>query len=309
MRLMKTRASKGNTLPSITRMALSLILSCAFAVPSAKSEELRYFAPPTSSVLSFRPVKLAGKSRLTLISPRSWEDTAKELGRTLQKTHQRFTQLFGKIPPRNTSIRLMQAKDFYERTGAPSWTNALYYRNEIMLPIATNTATEFDELVRAVKHEYTHAIIHGLSDGRCPGWLDEGLAQWAEGSENPALQPALHQWLDRNAPVALTLLRGGFTRLHSDMVPAAYAQSLFASNLLVSTYGFDAIKIYLSALRRKMSHRKAFKYSFGISNSGFERHLENVLTQWKRKRTAQNRKKIRRSLKVDNYRAAIQLPQ
>jgi hypothetical protein len=143
--------------------------------------------------------------------------------------------------------------------------------------MSTEGETDYDNLVRSIKHEYTHAVIHALSDGKCPGWLDEGLAQWAEGDENPALKPALSTWLRRNEVVSLKLLQGGFTKLETRMVAAAYAQSLYAAEYVINGFGFEKIKTYFEDLRSGTSKEDAFSGSFGISESSFERRLSGHL--------------------------------
>ena len=175
----------------------------------------------------------------------------------------------------------MEEQAFYRRTGAPSWTNAMYYRGEIMIPLPSGKYIDLEETARAVTHEYTHAVIHALSNGKCPGWLDEGIAQWAEGTENPALRPALYRWLRKNPPVPLSLLQGGFTRLNSRMVPAAYAQSLIASSLIIDTYGFEKVTDFLSYLREGNAQALAFRRAFGISTGQFEQRLAQQLSRKK----------------------------
>ena len=136
------------------------------------------------------------------------------------------------------------------------------------------------KLYRSVKHEYTHAVINALSGGRCPGWLDEGLAQWAEGSVNPALEPALRKWLYFNPPIPLDLLQGGFTRLELPMVPPAYAQSLFAARSVIKTFGFPKISKYFKNLRKGKRKVSAFENSFDVDDSSFEKALGKSMKNW-----------------------------
>jgi hypothetical protein len=113
-----------------------------------------------------------------------------------------------------------------------------------------------------------------------PGWIDEGLAQWIEGEENPALKNSLKAYLKRAAPVPLKLLQGGFTRLEATMVPAAYAQSLLAVQAMIKAYGVDKIALYLSLLRSDIDKEAAFETAFGISQDDFEYRLHSTLKAW-----------------------------
>lgn len=234
----------------------------------------------SSAKLKVSPVTLPRGSSLTLISPEHWSPLGKRLTAALEKAHQRFESLIGPLPPVKTSLRLIDEDTFYLITGAPGWTNALFYRGQIIIPLAESGNFDYENIVRSIRHEYTHAIIHALSGGKCPGWLDEGLAQWAEGSENPALKPALANYLKHEKPIGFDKLQGGFTRLDAKMVAAAYAQSLIAAQALNETFGFAKIRSYLLALKENSNSQAAFKAAFAISQEDFEKRVSGKLVRW-----------------------------
>lgn len=276
-----------STLRSATVRALAISLICLVpptlhAQSRDREVKARLGGEGSGSLrkVNFEPLSLRGGSKLTLISPQAWAPLAERIRGVLQKAHEGYTSLLGDIPAFSTAIRLMDEDTFFITTGAPRWTNAMYYRNQIIIPLGTNSEIDMDGLTRAVRHEYTHAVIHALSGGRCPGWLDEGLAQWAEGSENPALRPALREWVKTRGPVSLSLLQGGFTKLDQAMVPAAYAESLYATYVVLNSFGFDSIRKYLDALRDGESKERAFLYGFETSEALFERKLSKSLNQW-----------------------------
>jgi len=261
--------------------ACALTTHLAIAQTEPKSEErARYVQPDETSPLRFTPINLANGSKLTLISPQRWSETASTLIATLNTTHDKFIELFSEIPAFSTSIRLMDEDEFFELTGAPKWTNAMFFRGQIILPIAKTKSVDLENLNRSVKHEYTHAILSALSGGNLPGWLDEGLAQWFEGDESPGLRTALREWLKTNEPVSLSLLQGGFTKLKPEMVPAAYAQSLLATRLVADKYGFPAIATYFLLLRDGVDKETAFETAFSISLKDFEAQLGRALKRW-----------------------------
>lgn len=229
------------------------------------------------SVVVF-PLEIPGKSEISLIANTEYRDLIPALGKVLQSAQTRFLGLFKEIPAFKTNVRLMDEAGFYRRTGAPSWTNAMYYHGEIIIPVPGQP--DIENIQRSLRHEFSHAVIHALSNGKCPGWLDEGFAQWAEGAENPGLRPALHNWLSSNQPVPIVALQTGFTRLNPDMVPAAYAQSLFATNLVTQTYGFEAMAHYLRNLRNDITPKEAFSKAFGLAEPEFEKYLHTRLSHW-----------------------------
>ncbi|MEY4667689.1 MAG: hypothetical protein RL518_388 [Pseudomonadota bacterium] len=254
-------------------------LSIVHATPKS-DERARYVQPEETSPLRFTPINLANGSKLTLITPTRWSETASTLISVLNATHDHFTRLFSDIPAFSTSIRLMDEEEFFNLTGAPKWTNAMFFRGQIILPLAKSKTIDIENLNRSVRHEYTHAILSALSGGNLPGWIDEGLAQWFEGEESPGLRAALRDWLKTNQPVPLNLLQGGFTKLSPEMVPAAYAQSLLATRLVAERYGFPALAVYFMLLRDGIEKEAAFETAFGISLADFEGQLGRALKRW-----------------------------
>lgn len=228
----------------------------------------------------FAPVALAGGSVLTLVSPEEWRPLAQKLLGVLEETHQYYSSLLGPIPSHTTTLRLVDSEQFYRETGAPRWTNAMYYRGEISIPLSVGEKVDVENLRRSIKHEYTHAVINSMSAARCPGWLDEGLAQWSEGSVNPALEPALRNWIMKRTAVPLSMLQGGFTRLEPAMVPPAYGQSLFAAQAMLNSFGLPKISEYFRQLRVGSDRSQAFEEAFGISEKGFEKALGESLRRW-----------------------------
>lgn len=255
-------------------------LSYSAMALSSESGQAQYSGSSERGSLRFIPIDLADGSHLTLISPHHWSDIAEEILQELTQTHQRLGELFGSIPPFRSSIRLMDERAFYELTGAPGWTNAMFFRGEIIIPLSQAQPIDLDNIHRSVKHEYTHAVLSALSHGSIPGWIDEGLAQWIEGDENPALRNTLKQYLHKHQPVSLSLLQGGFTKLEPTMVPAAYAQSLLAVQAMINAYGLPKIATYLSLLREAREKEDAFRMAFKISTTEFERRLGATLVTW-----------------------------
>ena len=233
-----------------------------------------------TNYLRFYPIVMEDGSRLTLISPNKLSRIARQVSTYVVAIHDDLANLFGAIPPFRTSIRLMEEQDFYKLTGAPEWTNAMFFRGEIIIPLNSESDIDLDNLNRSVRHEYSHAVFSSMSAGRIPGWIDEGLAQWIEGAENPVLKASLKKYLQSATPIALQLLQGGFTKLPSSMVPAAYAESLIAMQAIVRAYGTEKIGAYLTNLRNGVPSDRAFESTFRVSPGLFEKKLHKTLRVW-----------------------------
>jgi hypothetical protein len=220
------------------------------------------------------------QNRLTVRAPSSWHPLARELHQRLKRTKLEYGKLFGDLSAVETTLILMPAEEFYVATGTPRWTNAIFFRNRIVIPVEPTSEPDLVNLDRSLRHEFLHAVTYTLTNGTCPGWLDEGLAQWIEGEENPALRPALVRWLSRHEALPLRILRGGFTKLDPDLVPAAYSQSLFTAKILLKKHGFASVRKYLDLLASGNSNEQAFQGAFNQDFRRFERDLGRTLMHW-----------------------------
>ena len=193
--------------------------------------------------------------------------------------YSQFQKLFSDSSRVHVRLLILPTEDFHRLTGAPEWTNALFYDGQIFLPMQNKTEN-LEESLRPLRHELSHALIKSLTSGKCPGWLDEGIAQWAEGDEIDGLRGALAYWYDEHSKlVDYRLLQGGFTGLNNSQVAPAYAQSLMASKMLFKTYGTDQIKKYFNFL--KAGKKNSFELAFAVKEEDFWSLLKELLKKEK----------------------------
>ena len=200
----------------------------------------------------------------------------------LNDTFKELQRIFSIAPKNKVILRFLSPDEFRARTGAPAWTSAMFYRGEITIPMSPEKSVNFTELDRALRHEYTHALIAEISNYRSPAWLDEGLAQLIEGHPNPLLGPALRSWVAKNEALPLLWLQNGFTTLDNELVPAAYAQSLFATRTLLNKHGLKKIIKYLEIMGTGVPADRAFEPAFGVSMLTFEQQLTPQIRRWAR---------------------------
>ena len=273
---------KRDKVNNLKRLFLKMSFLGTLSIALIPSLSAQTFKPVTGKSPEFRvePHSLRDGSLITLISPSEWAGVGNRISKTLINAHNQLSEEFGTLNSINTYVRIMPERTFFNTTGAPEWTNALFYRGQIYIPINKSKADDTDNLNRSAKHEYVHAVFHALSNGKCPGWLDEGFAQLSEGSENPVLRPSLVRFLKDNKPIPLSDLQGGFTKLPNEKVAAAYAQSLVISQMLKESFGLKSVRNYLERLSLGYSSKDAFSYAFGISEAHFEDLIQTSLEQW-----------------------------
>lgn len=208
------------------------------------------------------------------------EDLAKSSITILNDTYDELSRIFQSSPKKKVVLRFLPPEEFRKQTGAPAWTSAMYFRDEITIPLTAKTGMDRAELSRALRHEYVHAFIAEMSRYRCPAWLDEGVAQLLEGHPNPLLGPALREWIGQNQAIPLDWLQNGFTTLDAAYVPAAYAQSLFATRKIIMKRGFRSVTQYLNHLQNGVAEPQAFKIAFGQNKRDFEKELTVQIKRW-----------------------------
>ena len=137
------------------------------------------------------------------------------------------------IPSERVPVVLYPSEDFHDVTQTPSWTSGVY-DGRIKLPVGGIADGDSAVLERTLRHEYGHVLVHQLTHGRCPVWLNEGVAIWCRGG---ARRRARGLGACRRSPARCSSrsrdLEGSFTRLPADRVHVAYAQSYLAVRALV----------------------------------------------------------------------------
>ena len=159
----------------------------------------------------------------------------------------------GKIP-----VVLYTNREFHDTTGLPPWVGGAY-NGTLHLPMAGADIQQ--PLVRKViVHEFVHAFNFQVSKGRCPTWLDEGLAQYFE-----APRPAV------DAPFLMrTAASGNLPDLSSpsfligsrETTASLYQMSLAAVLYLEKRASLSAISTFLQKLADADDPRGAFQETF-----------------------------------------------
>jgi hypothetical protein len=134
---------------------------------------------------------------------------------------------------------------------------------------------------RILTHELTHAALAGVTSGRTPAWLVEGVALYASGDRRVAEAAAA---LNAPAPPSLARLAApdGIARASGARQSAAYAFASAAGHYLAERFGEDGLldlyEVYnTEGLRGEAGDLgttdRALRRAVGISRRAFERGL------------------------------------
>jgi tetratricopeptide (TPR) repeat protein len=175
----------------------------------------------------------------------------------LDAAERRARDWFSHTPQRRTTVVLYTRKDFSAVTGAHAWTGGLF-DGKIRLPVRNFEATRA-QVAKTLTHEYMHLVVRDLTR-HCPTWLNEGLAQLAEGADAAEARRALR---GRTLKRFSELPASWFGVSDAAEVSSWYAMGLAFAQWLIDVRGPLAVKDLLTKLDGRASFAAAFEDVFG----------------------------------------------
>jgi len=175
---------------------------------------------------------------------------------TLESEYDDLVRELGIAPRSSIAVILYTDQAFFDVTQAPSWSGAV---NDGKLRIPINGLSSVTpELARVLKHELAHSFVNQLTGGRCPTWLNEGVAQAVE-PKQLAHGRLLADLFRKQQEMPLNALEGGFMRLSNLQAILAYEESLAAVQYISDTYGMSDVQRILERLGQGSSTEAALR--------------------------------------------------
>jgi hypothetical protein len=115
------------------------------------------------------------------------------------------------------------------------------------------------ELARVLKHELTHSFVFQKTAGRCPTWLQEGLAQWIEGRRTGGDARPLVTAFEEGKGQGLRYNEGSWVQLSPAQARFAYAWSLAVVEMIEARFGADGMNRLLDAEESETSAEAALR--------------------------------------------------
>ncbi|MBV8051817.1 MAG: tetratricopeptide repeat protein [Acidobacteriaceae bacterium] len=192
---------------------------------------------------------------------------------TLDSEYDDLVRELGIEPRSSIPVILYTRQTFFDVTNAPSWSGAIN-DGKLRIPIQ-GVSSVTPELARVLKHELAHSFIAQLSGGRCPQWLNEGIAQLVE-PKPLASGNRLAELYRAQQQIPLNAMEGTFVNFSSVQAVLAYAESLAAAQYISETYGMSDLQRILERLGQGSSTEAALR---AILHSGYG-DLENELSKY-----------------------------
>jgi len=185
------------------------------------------------------------------------EEFRRELIATLESHYNDLVRDLGVAPRGTISVTLYTEQAFFDVTHAPSWSGAVN-DGKLRIPISGLTSMTSD-LARVLKHELAHSFVNQASGGRCPTWLNEGIAQIEEPKSLGSSGHRLMQLFKSESAIPYNALEGSFMRFSPVEAVLAYDESLAAAEYINDTYGMSDIQRILQRLSEGSSTEAALR--------------------------------------------------
>ncbi len=202
---------------------------------------------------------------------------ANDILRTLEEHYRELQADLHFTPPESIGVILYTQQAFRDITRATGWMGALN-DGRIRVPVqGLDSVTE--ELSRVLKHELTHSFVRQMTLGRCPTWLQEGLAQWEEGRRSAGNAKVLVAAFDQGSIISLMRLEGSWTAFPRASAALAYAWSLAAVEFIMAKSGQLTMNRLLGDLNSASSSEEALREALQMGYTDFDRQTADYLRE------------------------------
>jgi len=199
----------------------------------------------------------------------------REILDTLESHYKDLVGELGVAPRQTISVSLYTTQSFFDVTQSPGWSGAVY-DGKLRIPVDGLVGVT-SELSRVLKHELTHAFINQITHGRCPQWLNEGIAQALEPKSASSVGGQLAHVYAEHRQIPLSELEGSWMDFSSGQAYIAYYEGLAAVEYIRDTYGMSDIQRILQRLGDGSSTEAAMRSTIHSGYSDMEEGLTDYL--------------------------------
>jgi tetratricopeptide (TPR) repeat protein len=200
---------------------------------------------------------------------------ASEILHTLEEHFRSIQSELHFAPAEPIGVILYTQEAFADITRAPGWARGMN-DGRIRVPVQ-GLASVSTPLSRVLKHELTHSFIQQRTLGRCPQWLNEGLAQWIEGRRTGNDAQPLIAVYERERSIPWRLLEGSWAGLPDQAVRFAYAWSLASVESIIADSGMAGIERLLESLGTESSIEAALRAALHANYADLEQETAKYL--------------------------------
>jgi tetratricopeptide (TPR) repeat protein len=173
------------------------------------------------------------------------------------------------VPASRVVVVLYPRGQFQGAASGPDWAQGLF-DGRIHLPVE-RVSGDSASADASLRHEYMHAVVHRLSSGQAPAWLNEGLALYMErGPDAAGSWEREGRQIRSGERPPLAALHRSFLELPPGDASLAYAESYGATRALIQRHGPAPIRRLLESLSVTPDFAEAFETLFRERYSDFD---------------------------------------
>lgn len=199
----------------------------------------------------------------------------REILAALEQDYRELESALDYSPREALTVILYASQQFADITRAPGWVGALN-DGKIRIPVQGLSSLTPD-LSRVLKHELVHSFVFRLTEGRCPTWLNEGLAQMESGESASGYGSNLARLYAQSGQLPLAGLEGPFMGFDASRAALAYAESLAAVEMIRNQYGAYRIPQILKLLGQGLAPEAALRQALRTGYADLETELADYL--------------------------------
>lgn len=196
----------------------------------------------------------------------------------LETVYRTIGKQWSYFPPSRVVVVLYPREQFQRATASPEWAQGLF-DGRIHLAVE-RVAGDRAAAESALRHEYTHVVVHRLSGGQAPAWLNEGLALYMErGPDAAGSWERERRSIQAGERPPLAALHRSFLELAPNDASLAYAESYAATRALVARHGLAQVRRLLASLSVVPDFAEAFETAFHERYSDFDAAWATALSR------------------------------
>jgi len=199
----------------------------------------------------------------------------KAILQTLESHYNDLVRQLDIVPHSSIAVILYTNRAYFDVTQSPSWTGAIN-DGKIRIPVEGITSVT-PELSRVLRHELTHSFVNEITGGRCPQWLNEGVAEAMEPRSLDGFGHQLSLLYQSGHDVPLNQLESSFMGLNSQQATVAYAESLATVQYIAHTYGMEDVRQILDLIGHGSSTEAAMRTVIHSGYAGLREEVADYL--------------------------------
>jgi len=183
----------------------------------------------------------------------------------IHRTYAELGEILGHYPRSIVPISIRNTNDITtSQRSLPQWSSGCY-DGSIHLAYCAAREPVLGILYALLRHEWVHLLVYHLTDGCCPVWINEGLAQSIARPMFQFERFKLQQAIQTRQQLSLDALSKPFSQLPAKYRKLAYIQSAAIFEYITQQCGYSKIRDLLRQLGTGIPTALAIKQTLGLT--------------------------------------------